>query len=588
MNSKESMSGKRWYPFGFLLIAVIMLAGCSSQALSKVWLGPPGWSRGVLIDNSGINEPLALAIDESGNLYLAGFVDTDPPRPHVWRFDRNGELIWGTSLEDVETNYPSRPRLALTAEGINFFWVNEGQLIKSILDRQGDIIFPPSVVSGDLDVESYDVESSQDELALWVGGGEDQPGIFSQSGGSNWTLVDPLGSRPDAAMDADGNIHLAWAHMPANHVHTEFVYGFFPHGDLTDGWYNVVLTPEFRTTDRIEGPRIALTDDEVFIFWTTEIKTGRQAGEIVSSYVSFAQGQEEHFISGQRIIVPRSADLDYAYESDDSFISGPRLAWSPEDNGTTQILQLTPNTSLADQIVLALRARVSHRSQPELSQIGLLFFDGADFESYQLITTTQAASVNPTLVSGLDGNLYMSWLEKSPSGENVIYLATTSPEMRTTFDEISGDDVKIMLSETIFGMLSGIAFVPFVLIWLVPPLLLVALTTKVRRPEDDLFAPRTLISLGISVAGYWLLKLGMVPTLRTVVPFLVWIPVIPASWQIILRFGIPVLISGLGLFFAYRSTYRRDRKSPFLFMVIFAIVDGLLTMAVYGHSMMGF
>jgi hypothetical protein len=97
-----------------------------------------------------------------------------------------------------------------------------------------------------------------------------------------------------------------------------------------------------------------------------------------------------------------------------------------------------------------------------------------------------------------------------------------------------------------------------------------------------------LISLAISLAGYWLIKLGMVPTMRSAVPLLVWIPVIPEGLHLILRIGIPVLIAVLALFVAYRATYGRDRKSPFLFMVTYAIVDGLLTMAFYGYSLMGF
>jgi hypothetical protein len=588
MNVEDSRFGLRWYHLGILLIAVTLLAGCSSPVLSKVWLEPSGWSRGVLVGSGVINQPAALQLDEDGGIYLATFVNSDSPVPHIWRFDSTGTLVWQIALEDAETSFPSLPRLATTPEGLTFFWVDEGHLFETILDEGGRMLRRPTVISGDLDVATFDVETLNDGLTLWVGGGEDQPGIYSSLDGATWSLVDPLGSRPDASVDTDGNIHLTWAHMPPNRSGTEFIYGFYPDGDLVQGRYHVVVQPEFRTTDRIEGPRIALTKDLVFIFWSTEIKTGLQAGVIVPSYLSFYQGQQRQFNAGERITVPGSAGLEYEDQIDDSFVTGPRLAWSADDFGTTQILQLTPNTSMADQIVLAIRPRVSFRSQPEHSQIGVLYFDGFTYESYQLLTTTQASSINPTLVSGPDGYLYLSWLEKSPSGEDVVYLATTSPDMMATFNEVSSDDLKTMVSEAVFGLLSGMVFVPFVLIWLVPPMLLVALTSKLRRPEDDFLTPRTLLSLGLSIGGYWLIKLGMVPTLRTVVPFLVWIPVIPAGWHLILRIGIPVLIAGLGLFVAHRATYARDRKSPFLFIVAYVILDGLLTMAVYGYSLMGF
>jgi hypothetical protein len=66
------------------------------------------------------------------------------------------------------------------------------------------------------------------------------------------------------------------------------------------------------------------------------------------------------------------------------------------------------------------------------------------------------------------------------------------------------------------------------------------------------------------------------------IPFSAWIPDIPAAVALALRIAVPLLASALGLFVAYRSTYARERMQPLFFLLIFILVDGFITIAIYG------
>jgi hypothetical protein len=570
------------------MVVFAWVSGCSANTSSKVWLGPPGWSRGVQQGVSNVNSPIALGLDEVGHLYLFGFTADEPPAPRLQQVDPEGNLVWEQEYTEFTSQTPRIPKLVVGTQSVDLFWLDGRGLNRLTTDIQGEPQGPAAVLTTGWIVDSYDVAMYGGLTSVWVGVVEGDTGLWTLETGGEWVLVDSEGTRPDAAFDAQGNLHLAWAHMPANRIETEFVYGFFPAGDLEAGRYHVVIQPEFRTTDDIDGPAIGLVGEKAYIFWTNTIKTGMQAGEIVSSYISFWQGQQTYIPHGTRITVPREAEIEHEVLFEDHFVTGPRMEWTLQNQGTTQLLALTPNQTYGPQLVIALTAKVSLHSQPSQTQIALLFFGEEGYTSYQLLTQSQAASVNPTLLSDPNGHLYLTWMEKNGGGLNVFYLATTSPIMQTFMNEVTTDAIGGMIGEALFGLVSGMVMVPFMLIWLVPPMILLGITAKLRRPDMQLSSPRLLVSFALSLAGYWFIKLGMVPTMRSIVPFLVWIPVIPAGWQLVLRIGVPSIIAAIGLYIAYRATYGRDRRSPFLFIVIYAIIDGLLTMAVYGYSIMGF
>ena len=52
-------------------------------------------------------------------------------------------------------------------------------------------------------------------------------------------------------------------------------------------------------------------------------------------------------------------------------------------------------------------------------------------------------------------------------------------------------------------------------------------------------------------------------------------------------FGVPALIAAIALFTAWYYTYRVERRSALFLFLIYALIDGILTMAVYGVLVFG-
>jgi hypothetical protein len=79
----------------------------------------------------------------------------------------------------------------------------------------------------------------------------------------------------------------------------------------------------------------------------------------------------------------------------------------------------------------------------------------------------------------------------------------------------------------------------------------------------------------------------LMPTIRDYVPFSAWLPFIPPTFGLVMQVGVPLLIAGLALVIAWHYTYGSDRASPFFFLLLYATVDAIFTMAVYGVTFYG-
>lgn len=108
-----------------------------------------------------------------------------------------------------------------------------------------------------------------------------------------------------------------------------------------------------------------------------------------------------------------------------------------------------------------------------------------------------------------------------------------------------------------------------------------------RRDEDTLNDPITLILLLISLISYQFIKVAFWPFMLVYVPFSAWMDV-PDSLNLLLRIGVPIVIFTVGLLTA---VYIRKRKNPYmsglLFFFITTTIDGLLTLGVYGVNFLG-
>ena len=90
-----------------------------------------------------------------------------------------------------------------------------------------------------------------------------------------------------------------------------------------------------------------------------------------------------------------------------------------------------------------------------------------------------------------------------------------------------------------------------------------------------------LISLALVLVAYWAGKLVTLSDTLTYVPFSGWIPIIPAWLGILLQLAVPIAIAIVALRIAWHYTGHRAIQSAFLFLIIYGLVDSVLTMAIY-------
>jgi hypothetical protein len=219
-------------------------------------------------------------------------------------------------------------------------------------------------------------------------------------------------------------------------------------------------------------------------------------------------------------------------------------------------------------------------------QVGTLFIQDGLATGYQLLSFTTTPSSAPTLIGDASGDLYVSWVEPDENGFRA-YFASTAPDIQQALRSLTALDIGRFAGATIFGLVTGALLSPIAaVLWLFIPLAILALTSPLRRGDQHLSSPGTAVSLFLAVAAYLAVKFLSIPGIRDYVPFSAWLP-LPEWLQAPLQYAVPIAITIVALLTAWHFTYRRGRMSPLFFIMIFAAMDGVLTMAVYGVVVLG-
>jgi hypothetical protein len=189
-------------------------------------------------------------------------------------------------------------------------------------------------------------------------------------------------------------------------------------------------------------------------------------------------------------------------------------------------------------------------------------------------------SWNPVLAHDERGDLYAAWLDTAGEGNYDAYLATTSPQLKAAINRFTAQDILLGAADTTWGMLSGLTLTPFVVIMLFLPIFWIALV-YIFGSDDSLSEGGVRAVLVVAVLLYYGGKLLMFGPLMRFPPFL---RIVPAQFAPALIYGVPVLIVALALG-ALLVYYRRAEQARLMWgFVVFAGVDALLTMVVYGPS----
>jgi len=329
---------------------------------------------------------------------------------------------------------------------------------------------------------------------------------------------------------------------------------------------------------------MGLTQKGVYYFWTIEVRTGDEAGKVETQFLYFPLGQPDAVSTPRTVAAPIESDLAYEWLPETGLAAGPRV--SLLDGPYPPASPITEPAMIAGQeaeLALASRVVAQYQYRKMRGQVATLFLQDGRATGYQLLSFTANPSEAPFIASDPDQYLYVTWLERDVEGFRV-YFASTAPDLVDALNQVSSDDVQRVGGEVLFGLLAGAVLSPFlVLLWLLFPLVVLWLTAVLRRENRGWYTRAgTVVSLGLAIAAYSSVKLLTLPGIRTYIPFSAWIPALPDWLQAPLQFAVPILVTMGGIAVAWHFTYRRQTRSPLYFMFIFAAVDGVLTMAVYG------
>lgn len=530
-----------------------------------------------------------MAIDSSGRIYLFSFVTSDDGTyPHMIALDRQANPIWEQTYRDVPARGARHPKLVWDGVQLQLFWIVHGELHRAIASPGGDLV-SHHVFDLGLQVDAIDVAaSSQGLVSVWLAGPRENPGLYALDlDHEELTLVDPQGIRPSLQYDAEGTLHTSWAQWLPGDNDVPILYGAFPGGRYSPDAVATAVELRFSGTTSLFGPVLGLDKQQAYIFWSKTVFSGLEAGKIEAKYVHFPIGEQSSGVDERILRVPSGYTLDYQ-EVESLLESGPRveLISAPELAGTA-ITEISPNSAPADELVIAMLARLSYPMRKTRPQISAVYFEEGVADAYQELSFTPTSSSSPTILSDAQGRLYTNWLEKGDTDGWGVYFSSTAPDIQEALRGLDSTDVSRLTTETLFGMAAGALLLPISLAWAVPALIVLILTARLRTSEDDLEGTGAFLGLGLALLVLWLIKLAILPSIQSYVPFSAWIPIIPTWLEIPLRIGVPIIIVILSTLVAWRYLASRREGSPYKFVVIYAVIDGILTMAIYGLFIYG-
>jgi hypothetical protein len=574
--------------YGILVAMLLTLGGCEANS-NRSDKPSPDWSRGLKLGVSRLNQPVALQIDGEGHAHLVWYTKIEEvSKLHYVQLDDQAKVLVETDL-NIPLFDPHKPQLLLDKEGnmhLALLAREDGvkRLFHFLLGDDGQALSEPTLLSapsipstsgGDKggEVESYQIclgQEGQVEV-FW----SDEEGIYHlrlDEGGdviSPPTLIVTQGINPTAQVDRSGTIHLAWVQEstsegPVLYYAASQVPGLAKGTKLA----RLGLVPEAA----LYGPFLGLDMDNVYVFWSLEHRAGLEVGTAKSYYVSFPSGQQAR-LTPMRINIASS-----------DFVTMPSVARGQRGQVAAAFNVYVSSGFKAqfEQSKMVEMGPVSVGFRPEMQLAQAVFAEG-EMMGYQIAAKTDSASLRPNLVADSASNLHLTWLDTAGFGRYDVYYASTSPPTKAWLDRTRPQDVLLEAADLALGMLSGVALLPFIVLWIFFPLLWLVLF-YVFVGEEELELKRVKVVLGIAIALYTGTKLMSLPSSLLYVPFLDQVP--PLLYSALVS-GVPLIILALGLAAIYAYARRAERATLFPAFLVFAITDALLSMAIYAPGIFG-
>ncbi len=570
-----------WVTLGVILL-LSTIAGLAD--IQFHWPQASGWSRAKLVAQSSLRESAPMTTDDEGNIYLLFFPQNGSNlSANLLALDRFGNERWQQTLAQ-NLNTPTQPRLLWHNGELINLWVEDEAVLQTNVTKSGEIVGETAVLDFPLPIEQYAAVSSLDGLHIWAGGNRSEASIYAMTDAQTPQLIDPEGIAPTLQLDEMGHLHAIWLRRVSG-TNFSIVYGGTAAGD---SWLDAPIEIQqvrSGSSVRLRGPWFMVEEDLGYVAWASDFLSGLSAGQSLSQFISF------ELVPDTAVSTPNSFQIAYgrqqAYQSVSTELpTNNRIVLSEQRRIHASPLEGQPIVSAetaAHEGIIALRASVEYLKQREASQIALYFFNDGEPNGYQLLSFSPAGSIQPSVILNGNGDLLVSWLERGQSSGYNIYLASTSPELQQAFAGLTLQDFGLFILESAFGMFQSITFTPFSLIlWATVPMIILLITHWFRRNVKSWHDPAFLLSLGTAVFIFWYAKFFTLQPAIHYVPFSAWIPAIPTWMDIPLRIFVPLGITLFAASTAWRLSFKRKQDSIYLLFFLYAGLDTLLFMSVYG------
>jgi hypothetical protein len=562
---------KKLVRYAILFAVLLTLSGCDVTS-NRSAKPSPDWSRGLRIGVASLNQPVALQVDGGGRAHLVWYTTIEGVgKLHYAQLDDQARVVMEKDL-DIPLADPHKPQLLLDKRGnmhLALLAREDGlkSLFHFLLGDDGEVLSEPVLLSlpGE-EVESYQMCLGQEGRIEVFGSAEE--GIYYLGLGEGGdvlsppTLIVPQGTDPSVQMDRSGTIHLAWFQEPVPQA-KELYYALLSPGKPVEG----TRLTQFGTgmSASLYGPVLGLDMDHVYILWAIEQRTGLEIGTAQSYYMSFPLGQPSR-------LIPTQIEI-----ANSDFVTTPSVTGG-QRNELAAMLTVWLDPSALDTTTAS--PSPLEVGKPSMQPV-MAVFSESKMQGYQLAAETGSVSLRTDLVADPASNLYLAWLDAAGFGRYAVYYASTSPQAKTRLDRTSPQDVLLKVADLALGMLSGVALLPFVVLWVFLPLLWVVLFYAIAG-EDELELKRVKVALGIAMVLYMGVKFVTLPGFH--VPSLDRVSPQLAS---ALVFGVPLIIFALAFNAVYVYTRRAERATLFPAFLIFVATDALLSLLIYAPSIFG-
>ncbi|NLE75930.1 MAG: hypothetical protein GX605_04160, partial [Chloroflexi bacterium] len=324
---------------------------------------------------------------------------------------------------------------------------------------------------------------------------------------------------------------------------------------------------------------LGLDGTHAYIFWSLEHRAGMAAGaaEVFMAAAPLAGGEAS---PPGRVALP--SDPTPAYQSVAGAYGYRHLSLLPpggERYASDYLLLPSPLATQGDELPVAVSARMQYRRGSEVQPVVAVYRQG-ELWAYQAPARAGGLALDGVLQADAQGNLHLAWTDFVKYGQYDLFYATTAAGPRQAIDRLTPHDLTLSALDFLWGVLSGLSLVPFVIFMVVPALLWVGIV-YIFGSDDTLTEGSIRLALAFAVLLYLGAKLLLFSAVLSSPPLA---GAIPASLLSVWVWAFPLLIALAALAAVVLYTRRSSRPTLLWGFIWFVAVDFFLSIALYGPS----